>query len=83
MKKTGVARRLDNLGRIVIPSEIRRLFEINPDDYISFSVSENQIILEKVQQYCTFCGNDTGLYEINGKYVCADCVYKIRGIANV
>ena len=55
MKSTGVVRKIDELGRIVLPSEIRKVFGIHEGDELEISVNGEQVILEKRKDVCTFC----------------------------
>ncbi len=77
MKSTGIVRPLDELGRIVIPIELRRTYDIGPKDALEIYVDGDKIILKKFQRSCTFCGNKDGVAEFKGKFVCADCVKEL------
>lgn len=80
MKATGVTRSLDHLGRIVIPVEIRRNFDIREEDQLEFYVEEDKIILKKFRPSCTFCGNDTDLTVVGEKHICRKCIEIIKGM---
>ena len=56
MKSTGVVRKIDELGRIVLPSELRRVFGIREGDELEISVDGDKVILQKRQDLCLFCG---------------------------
>lgn len=73
MKSTGVVRKIDELGRIVLPSEIRRVFGIHEGDELEISVSGEQVILEKRRDVCLFCSNDAGLVDFRDRKVCESC----------
>jgi transcriptional pleiotropic regulator of transition state genes len=73
MKSAGLPRRIDHLGRIVIPAELRRLLGINEGDYIHFSAEDGRVILEKLEERCTFCGSASDLSQFRSKLVCAGC----------
>lgn len=73
MKSAGIVRNVDELGRIVIPMEIRRRLEIHPGDPIEILVDGDSIILEKYAQSCIFCGEKKELAEFSGKRVCKNC----------
>ncbi|MGB4593618.1 MAG: AbrB/MazE/SpoVT family DNA-binding domain-containing protein [Coriobacteriia bacterium] len=78
MSDTGIVRRVDDLGRIVIPMELRRTLGINVKDPISISVEGDRVILEKYRDACVICGNQENISEIKGRNVCADCVTAIK-----
>jgi AbrB family transcriptional regulator, transcriptional pleiotropic regulator of transition state genes len=73
-RRTGVARKVDQLGRVVLPAEVRRHFGINPGDLIEIAVDADAILLTKVEDRCIFCGGTTDLSEFSGKLVCRVCV---------
>ncbi len=78
MKSTGIVRKLDQLGRIVIPKELRTTFDIKETDPIEIFVDGTDIVLRKYQQSCVFCGEADNLVEFNGKVVCACCLKKLK-----
>ncbi len=73
MKSTGIVRRVDDLGRIVLPRELRKLLEINEKDELEIFVDGSFIILQKHQPNCVFCGSSNGVEAFKGKNVCASC----------
>ena len=73
MKATGIIRRVDELGRVVIPIEIRNQFNIVEKDPIEIYVDDSSIILKKYEPNCVFCGNTNDLIEYKGKLVCEKC----------
>lgn len=73
MKSTGIVRRVDELGRVVIPIEIRNKFEIAEKDPIEIYVDGSCIVLKKHEETCIFCGNNENLSEFKGKLVCNNC----------
>jgi len=73
MKSAGLPRRIDHLGRIVIPAELRRLLGINEGDYIQFSAEDGRVVIEKLEERCTFCGSASDLTQFRSKLVCAGC----------
>lgn len=76
MKFSGISRPIDELGRIVIPKEIRTALEISPKDEIEIYIENDRIILKKTKPACAICGGENGLIEIKDKYICASCVEK-------
>lgn len=73
MKATGIIRRVDELGRVVIPIEIRNQFDIVEKDQIEVYVDDSSIILKKYEPNCIFCGNTENLVEYKDKLVCDKC----------
>ena len=73
MKATGIIRWVDELGRVVIPIEIRNQFNIVEKDPIEIYVDDSSIILKKYEPNCVFCGNTNDLIEYKGKLVCEKC----------
>ena len=73
MKATGIIRRVDELGRVVIPIEIRNQFTSVEKDPIEIYVDDSSIILKKYEPNCVFCGNTNDLIEYKGKLVCEKC----------
>lgn len=82
MKSTGIVRRLDELGRIVIPIEIRNKFNITERDSIEIYVDGNNIVLSKFQVTCVFCESNKNLTEYKGKNICNSCLKKLINNAN-
>lgn len=78
MKATGIVRKVDELGRIVLPIELRRTFEIEEKDALEIYVDSNTIILKKYEPVCTFCGESGDLFTFEGKNVCKSCAKKLQ-----
>lgn len=78
MKATGIIRRVDELGRVVIPIEIRNQFNILEKDPIEIYVDSSTIILKKYEQNCVFCGNSENLVEYKDKLVCENCAKELN-----
>ena len=77
MKSTGIVRKMDELGRVVIPIEIRNQFNIMEKDTIEIYVDGSSIILKKYEPNCIFCGNNENLINYNDKLICEECSKKI------
>ncbi len=78
MKATGIVRQVDKLGRVVIPMEIRKKFDIIDDqDSFEIFVEEDKIILKKYQPGCLFCGETDGTVTLKGHIVCRECSKKL------
>ncbi len=74
MKDTGMNRKVDVLGRIVIPSEIRKSLQLREGDPLSISLDEGRIILEPTKDSCALCGIRAGLVPVDAhKSICAGC----------
>ena len=77
MKSTGVVRKIDELGRIVLPSELRKVFGIKEGNELEISVDGEQIILQKRQDVCLFCEAANPSVEFKGRSVCENCVSEL------
>ena len=77
MKSTGIVRKVDELGRIVLPIELRRTLDIAEKDPVEIYVEGDSIILKKYAPSCVFCGSAENVTEFMGKNVCDDCMKKI------
>ena len=77
MKSTGVVRRVDELGRIVIPVELRRTMEIDEKDSLEIYVDGEKIILKKYEPACIFCGNAEDINNYQGKNICKSCLTEL------
>ncbi len=80
MKKIGVYRRVDELGRIVITKDIRKALEINIKDSIEIYTDGNSIILKKLEDNCIFCGKTKDITQFNDKMVCSKCIQSIMAL---
>ncbi len=78
MKSTGIVRNVDELGRIVIPKEMRLKMNIRSSDPIEIYVEGNRIILTKYEYACMFCGNGIELTDFKGKKVCTACIQELK-----
>lgn len=70
---SGIARKIDDLGRLVIPAETRKMFNIHEGDLLLISVEDCKIVLRKMIDCCTFCGSNDNVSPFKGKGVCSDC----------
>ena len=78
MKETGVVRRIDELGRIVLPMEMRRTLGIEEKDPIEIFADGDAIVLKKYEEVCTFCGGTKDLKKFKGKNVCTKCIKAMK-----
>ena len=78
MKSTGIVRKVDELGRVVIPIELRRTLEIAEKDALEIYVDGEQIILKKYAPACIFCGQAKDVEVFKGKNICPACFEELR-----
>ena len=78
MKSTGVVRKVDELGRIVLPKELRNTLDIKEKDALEIFMEGDKIVLQKYHPACIFCNNADDVTYFNGKRVCAECIDKIK-----
>lgn len=78
MKSTGIVRSIDELGRIVLPMELRRTMDINKRDKLEIYVDGENIVLAKHQFSCVFCGACDEVLEFKGHYVCKNCICELE-----
>ena len=73
MKSTGIVRNIDELGRLVVPKEMRTSLDIDYNDPVEITMEDDKIILRKYTPYCLFCGNTENLIIFKGKKICNEC----------
>ncbi len=78
MKATGIVRKVDELGRVVLPIELRRNLNIEIKDPLEIYVDGEMIILKKYAPACIFCGNAKEVTRIHDKNICKDCLEEIK-----
>jgi AbrB family transcriptional regulator, transcriptional pleiotropic regulator of transition state genes len=83
MKSTGVVRKIDELGRIVLPSEIRRVFGTREGDELDISVEGEKVILQKRRDVCLFCSADDPQIEYKGRRVCENCAGELGTMGRI
>ncbi|MDD5938393.1 MAG: AbrB/MazE/SpoVT family DNA-binding domain-containing protein [Clostridiales bacterium] len=74
MKSTGIVRKVDELGRIVLPIELRRTLDIEEKDSMEIYVDGSSIVLRKYQPSCVFCDDAADVVSFKGKMVCKNCL---------
>lgn len=79
MKATGIVRRVDELGRVVLPKELRRTFEIEERDGLEIFVDRETIVLKKYAPECIFCGDAKDITDYKGRNICQNCRKELRG----
>lgn len=80
MKSTGIVRKVDELGRVVIPIELRRLLSIQEKDSMEIFTEADTIILKKYEPACIFCGQAKGVRNIKGKNICPACIEEMKAL---
>lgn len=78
MKSTGVVRKVDELGRIVLPIELRKSLDINVKDPLEIFVDNDRIVLQKYCPACIFCGNADDVVFYCGKRICRTCLDQLK-----
>lgn len=78
MKSTGIVRKVDELGRIVLPIELRRTLDIAEKDSLEIYVDDNRIILKKYEPTCVFCGSSKDVLSFKGKNICPNCLSELK-----
>lgn len=77
MKSTGVVRKMDQLGRIVFPKELRRILNLEEGDGLEIYTEGEQIILKKYEPCCIFCGEAKEVINFKGKNICKICLKEL------
>lgn len=77
MKSTGIVRKVDELGRVVLPIELRRTLGIDIKDAVEIYIDGDAIMLKKYVPGCVFCNNVDKLIEFEGHHVCSECAVKL------
>ena len=79
MKETGIVRGLDNMGRVVIPKEIRKFLDMTEGvDEFEIYMQDDSIVLKKYKPSCVFCGADEGCIEFENQRVCKNCIERLQ-----
>ncbi|MBE6695226.1 MAG: AbrB/MazE/SpoVT family DNA-binding domain-containing protein [Ruminococcaceae bacterium] len=77
MRTFGIVRKIDELGRIVVPKEMRKSLSIENGDEVEILFTEDGILVKKYIPYCVFCSGKDDLQPFEGKYLCRACREKI------
>ena len=78
MKSTGIVRKVDELGRIVLPIELRRMLDIYEKDPLEIYVDDDSIVLKKYAPACIFCGNAKDIVNFKDKKICSQCLAELQ-----
>ena len=79
MKSTGIVRKVDELGRIVLPIELRRVMDIQIKDSLEIIAEDDRIILRKYEPSCVFCSSKENLEDFKGRCICKKCREELVG----
>ncbi len=80
MKTTGIVRKIDDLGRIVLPSELRRTMDLNVRDEVEIYLDDDKVVLKKYEPACIFCAGTFNLVNYRGKNICMECISCLNDI---
>ena len=80
MKSTGIVRKVDELGRIVLPIELRRTLDIAERDELEIYLDDDKVVLKKYEPSCIFFGSSCGLVSYHGRNVCVECIENMSNI---
>ena len=80
LKTSGIVRKVDELGRIVLPVEMRRLLNISEKDALEISLENEAIVVRKHHSECVFCNSVRDVQEFKGRNICAEYIKKIKEI---
>ena len=83
MKSTGIVRKVDELGRIVLPIEMRRTLDIAEKDALEIYVEGSSVILKKYKPSCIFCDSNKDIVVFKGKNVCPKCLKELKNLQSI
>ena len=79
MKLIGIVRRIDELGRVVIPVELRKILDISEKDPVEIFAESDRIVVRKYTPSCLFCGSTNNITSFKNKLICEECLDSMRG----
>ena len=79
MHSTGIFRRIDSLGRFVLPKELRKSLDLNVNDYLQIFLEGDTIVLRKIQESCLFCDSIDDITFFHDKCICKKCIEELKG----
>ncbi len=80
MRPIGVVRKVDQLGRLVLPKSLRKRFNMNEGDPVEILVQGEHIILERYRPHCVLCSSTDGVFEFRERYICKSCVENLTNL---
>ena len=78
MKNTGIVRKIDPLGRVVLPKETRDVLELSEGTPMEIFIDGQDIILRKYEASCIFCGEAKDIIDYKGKKICKKCLKELK-----
>jgi transcriptional pleiotropic regulator of transition state genes len=78
LKSTGIVRKIDELGRVTLPSELRKTLDIDVKDGLEIFIEGNTIVLKKYEPSCIFCGNARNVINYKEKNICLECLDDLK-----
>ena len=78
MKSTGIVRKVDSLGRVVLPIELRRTLDVSERDALEIFVEGNNVVLKKYEPTCIFCGNGNNVSQFKSRNICGGCMKDLK-----
>ncbi len=78
MKATGFVKKIDELGRIVIPKDIRKSLGATHGDYLQFFLDGDTVVMKKFGEYCAICNSSDDVIKVKEKFICKDCLEQIK-----
>ncbi len=78
MKRLSTIRRVDELGRIVIPKGMRSVMDIKTEDEVMLTMNDDEIVIRKITPSCVFCGADENLVSMDGRDICRSCLARLK-----
>ncbi len=78
MRPTGIVRKVDDLGRIVLPIELRRTLDIAERDELEIYLDDDKVVMRKYEPSCVFCASTRNLTQYRGKSVCGQCIQAMK-----
>ncbi|WP_442604503.1 AbrB/MazE/SpoVT family DNA-binding domain-containing protein [Paenibacillus sp. KN14-4R] len=80
MKPAGVVRKVDQLGRIVLPKSLRKRYQMNEGDPVEILVQGDHIILERYRPKCVFCGTMSDVSDFKERHICVECLEQMHDL---
>ena len=80
LKSIGIVRKVDELGRVVLPIELRRMLDIAERDELEIYLDDDRVVLKKCEAACVFCGSTRNLQTYFGKNVCNECISNLKDL---